>query len=85
MSWHERAAAVWQHQDEMEGPLLMGPSEDVERPPLERVLGAKDGYALRKPIEVVVGSVSLFPSTPSTTDGWYGFSSTASRTSGSCD
>jgi hypothetical protein len=46
----------------------MCPPEHLQRFALEGVVLTEDGYALRIPIEVVVGSVSCVPSTVWSTD-----------------
>jgi hypothetical protein len=48
----------------------MGPGEHLESLPLQRVILPGDRDAIGITIEVVVGSVSCFPSILSITDGW---------------
>jgi len=54
---NEGAAAVRQHEHEMQLTAAMGPAQDGQRPPFKGMVRTSDRDAGRKILEVVVGSV----------------------------
>ena len=58
----QRACAVREHQHEVACPAPMCPTQDDERLAFERMLLARDRYALGDAVEVVIGSMSCLPS-----------------------
>jgi hypothetical protein len=67
---NQRSRPIGQYQHHLESAPPMCPPEHLQRFALEGVVLTEDGYALRIPIEVVMGSVSCLPSTPWIMDGW---------------
>lgn len=65
-SGDQGARAIGQDQHELEF-TATPPAQDVQRPSLEGVVRPEDRYLLRIALKVVVGIVSMLPSTGSTT------------------
>ena len=66
----QASGTVGQRDEHLQLPVSMLPSQHLQRLSLKRVARPEHGYPLGVAVEVVVGSVSCLPSTPSITDGW---------------
>lgn len=58
----QEAAAIWQHEHELQTAVALDPTEDLECPAVERVARTNEGGLLGAAIVMVMGIVTCLPS-----------------------